>query len=207
TGAFRVVDTFQLGPATIKDTDFAELDLGSIGDLFGIKLAGIVGFDFFRRTVIDIDLDAPTIAIHDPASFTLGSGEWTPLKFSSGNPVVEATLEGDRKGWFRLDTGANGTVVFHSPFVLEHKLLDNRETTTSGSMGVGGVSATKTGTIEWFELSGHRFANPTVSFSQATVGAFANKHLAGNIGQEFMKPFTIVFDFGGSRVGLIPKKS
>lgn len=204
---FRPVPEFKLGPATLTDINFAEIDLKSISSFFTVKLAGIVGFDFFQRTVLAVDLDEPSVAVYDPASYRLSEAGWTPLRFSSGNPIVQASLEGNRTGWFRLDTGANGTVSFHAPYVERERLLEKRETTASGSMGVGGVSMARSGTIEYFELAGHRFDKPQVTFSQAKVGAFADPYLAGNIGQDFMKPFDVVFDFGGSRVALVPKKA
>lgn len=206
TESFRPVDQFQLGPMTIQNTYFTQLDLKEIGKILNIQLAGIVGYDLFRRAIVEVDLDKPAVRLFDPESYTLQGAEWTPTRFSGGNPTVEATLEGDRKGWFRLDTGANGTVSFHAPFVEKEKLLEGRRTTPSGSMGVGGISASQSGTIEWFELAGHRFEKPSATFSQAKVGAFSDPYLAGNIGHDFMRPFTLVFDFGGSRVGFVPKK-
>lgn len=202
---FRPVPTFKLGPATLTDINFAELDLKPIAGFFKVKLAGIVGFDFFQRTIVSIDLDKPSVAVHNPLAYTAEAGSWTPIRFSSGNPIVEASFEGNRTGWFRLDTGANGTVSFHAPYVEREGLLKDRTTTASGSMGVGGMTLSRSGTIEYFELAGHRFEKPEVTFSQAKVGAFADPYLAGNIGQDFMRPFDVVFDFGGSRVALLPK--
>jgi hypothetical protein len=181
------------------------LDLARIGKYLGVKMAGIVGYDYFRRTIVGIDLDAASVEVYNPVQFQLAKGSWTPMKFSSGNPAVEASLEGDRTAWFRLDTGANGTVSFHSPFVEKEQLLNGRQTVASGSMGVGGMSQSRTGVIDWFELAGHRFEKPSATFSQAKQGAFTDTYLAGNIGQEFMKPFKVLFDFGGSRVALVPK--
>lgn len=204
---FRIVNQFQLGPATLSDIAFAELDLSQIGKFLGVKMAGIVGYDYFRRSIVGVDLESASVDVYDPLKFQLSQGTWTPVKFSSGNPVIEAALEGNRTGWFRLDTGANGTVSFHSPFVEKEQLLKDRKTSASGNYGVGGVSEARTGTIQWFELAGHRFENPTATFSLAKTGAFTDTYLAGNIGQDFMKPFEILFDFGGSRVAMLPKAS
>jgi hypothetical protein len=205
---FRNVDKFQLGPATLSNTEFSEYDLADIGKLLNINLAGIVGFDFFRRSVVSIDFSKPAVSIYDPAAFKLAEGVWTPLKFDTGNPAVPATIKGpngSQTDWYRLDSGASGTVQFHAPFVKRQHLLDGRQTEAMTNFGAGGSTGGRSGTIDWFELAGHRFDSPVVSFSEATVGAFNDNYLAGNIGQEFMKPFTVFFDFGGSRVALVPK--
>lgn len=103
-----------------------------------------------------------------------------------------------------MDTGANGSVTFHAPAVERLHLLDNRQTTPANMAGVGGMTEARIGKIAWFELGGHRFEKVEATFSTAKSGAFADKYLAGNIGQDLMEPFTVVFDFGGSRVAFLP---
>jgi hypothetical protein len=202
---FRTVSELKLGPATLDGTQCAEMDLAPYSKVFQVEIAGIIGFDLFRRSIISVDLDKPAVSIFDPSTFKLPEGQWTPTKFSTGNIALQARMEGGRTGWFRLDTGANGTVQFHAPFVRKEHLLDNRNTTDVEEGGAGGSSHGKKGTIDWFELAGHRFEQPEAVFSLATVGAFNDSYLAGNIGQDFMKPFVVYFDFGGSRVALLPK--
>lgn len=204
TASFRTSDSFTLGKATLSHVRYIEYDLSEFGKLMGVKVSGVVGYDFMRRTIIGVDLAKPQITVDNPSKFTL-PGKWTPMWFDSGNPVVEATLEGDHKGFFRLDTGANGTVTLHTPFTKQFHLLDGRKTTSAMMGGVGGMMEGQMGRLKWFELGGHRFENPLVVFATGTTGAFSSRYLAGNIGQEFMMPFDMILDFGGSRVGFLPK--
>jgi len=204
TASFRLGKSFSLGTATIKNLRFTEFDLAQIGKILNVQLAGIVGYDFMRRTIVGVDLNKPEVRVFNPATYKLPSGAWTAMMFDSGNPVVKAKFEGDREAWFRMDTGANGTVTFHAPFVAKEKLLDGRETRPAMMGGVGGMTSAKMGTLKWFELGSHRFESPVVSFSEAKTGAFTSEYLAGNIGQDFLKPFDLVIDFGGSRVGFLP---
>lgn len=201
---FRTASTFTLGPATVQNVNFLEVDLHQLSDIFKVPLAGIVGFDFFRRFIIQVDLRKPLVEIDNVSDFHLQRGDWSIMEFSSGNPAVQATFEGNRKGWFRLDTGANGSVTFHSPAVDHLHLLSGRETQSAGMAGVGGTTEARIGTMAWFELGGHRFEGVPTVFSLAKVGAFADRYLTGNIGQDLMEPFTMVFDFGGSRVAFLP---
>jgi hypothetical protein len=201
---FRTAAKVTLGPATVLNVNFLELDLHQLSDIFKVQLAGIVGFDLFRRFIIQVDLKKPSVEIDNVSDFHLPSGDWSKLEFSSGNPVVQATFEGNRTGWFRLDTGANGSVTFHAPAVKQLNLLDGRKTQAAGLAGVGGTTEARIGTLAWFELGGHRFESVSSVFSLAKVGAFADRYLTGNIGQDLMDPFTVVFDFGGSRVAFLP---
>ena len=202
---FRTADEFVLGPATMQNVTFIEIDLGQLSEFFKVRVAGIVGYDFFRRFIIQLDLKKPSVKIEDPSSYRLPIGNWSKLLFSTGNPAVLASFEGDHQGWFRLDTGANGAVTFHTPIVESLHLLDHRQTSTANEAGVGGTVEARLGHVDWFELGGRRFQKVEATFSLAKSGAFADKYLAGNIGQDLMEPFKVVFDFGGSRVAFLAR--
>jgi len=202
---FRPVDEFVLGPATMRHVFFCDLDLRQLSGFFGVKIAGIVGADFFRRAIITVDLKGPSVEIAKRDGFALPSGGWLPVRFSTGNPTVEAAIDGAPKSWYRFDLGANGLLTLHAPFVTKWKLLDGKTTKPVLSGGAGGFVSARAGTVKWFELGGHRFENPTVDFSTATQGAFTEPYLAGNIGQDAMMPFRVVFDFSGYRIALIAR--
>ncbi|KAA0228709.1 hypothetical protein FCG40_07045 [Fimbriimonadia bacterium ATM] len=201
----RAGKTFDLGPLRISDPVYLELDLSMISRAVGIELAGIAGFDVFASSIVDLDLDAPAIAIHNPGKFQLSGGKWQRLWIDGKVPAVEAAYEGDRRGVFRLDTGAPNTVTFHSPTVEKYRLLEGRETKPAFIGGVGGASKAVSGPMEWFEIAGHRFEKPQVVFSQAKSGAFADEYTVGNIGGEFLHPFRVVFDYTLSRIAFVKK--
>ncbi|HSI73268.1 MAG TPA: aspartyl protease family protein [Fimbriimonas sp.] len=202
---FRSVKEFTLGPTTIKNLMFVQLDLADISKVIKLKLGGIVGYEVFRRSVVEMDVLKPLVSLYDPAAYRTPQ-KWTPIRFDGGNFAVEALFEGGRKGWFRFDTGAAGTVAFHGPFVEKLKLLEGREVQKTMEGGVGGMREARRGKIAYFELAGHRFENPIANFSISKDGAFHNHWLVGNIGQVFMEPFVLVFDYPNSRMALVPRK-
>jgi hypothetical protein len=197
---FRSAKDFTLGPATIQNLVFVELDLAQISKLVNVKLGGIVGYDLFRRTVVELDVKKPSVSIFNPTTFSAKTAKWQPILFDGGNIGVQASFEGGQRGWFRLDTGAGGTVSFHGPFVEKLKLLEGREVGRVMEGGVGGMQEAKRGKLKYFELAGHRFENPEATFSISKVGAFHNHWLVGNIGQGFIDPFILTFDYANSRV-------
>ena len=202
---FRSVKQFSLGPVSIDKLMFVELDLAQISKVINLKLGGIIGYDLFRRSVVELDVKKPSVSIFEPSTYSAGSTKWLPIQFEGGNIGVEAAFEGNRKGWFRLDTGAGGTVSFHGPFVEKYKLLEGRELTKVMEGGVGGMQEARRGKLEYFELAGHRFEKPTVTFSISKSGAFHNHWLIGNIGQGFIDPFVLTFDYANSRMAFTPR--
>jgi hypothetical protein len=202
---FRHAATLKLGPATVANPILVEIDLGAIGNVFGVKLAGIIGYDFLRRCVMELDLTTPKISVFDPKTYKLPSGPWQDLILNDNHPVVQAKFPTSNTGPFRIDTGASGTLVFSTPFVHSLGLMKGVPVTDTPLGGVGGITTAKSGKIAWFELAGHRFEKPLVMFSQSNTGPLASRYLVGNIGQDFLAPFTMVFNYPELKIAFIKK--
>ena len=199
----RAVEKFEIGPLTLRNVRFGDYDFSSFNRGSGPRIAGSIGAPLYRRAVVVTSWKGPTVEIYDRASFKLEKGAWQPLRFSSENPAVRGRVAGTPEAWYRLDTGASGFLTLHAPFVKKWKLLEGRETTASSSTGLGGMVSARTGTVKWLEMGSHRFDNPTVVFSTATTGTFTDPYLAGNIGIDVLKSFTVVLDFAGSRAAFV----
>lgn len=200
--SFRRGTTLQLGPLTLLDPVFADLDLGFIPRHRGRRVAGIIGYDVLARCVVEIESATPRITLRAVAREGTTSS-WNDLVLHQNHTCVPARFAGG-EGLFRLDTGAGGTVTFHAPAVDALGLLEGRSLTESSSGGVGGRAAAFSGALGWFELGGHRFEAPEVEFSRATVGAFVDPYLTGNVGQSFLSAFRIVLDYPHDRMALVP---
>jgi hypothetical protein len=196
----RAVDKFEIGPMTLRNVRFGDYDFSSFNTGSGPRIAGTIGTPIFRRAVVVMNWKGPTVEVYDRTKFKLEKGTWQRLRFSSDNPAVLARVAGTPASWYRLDSGGSGFLTLHTPFVEMWKLLEGRETTAASSTGLGGTVAARTGKIKWFELGSHRFDNPTVVFSIATIGSFTDPYLADNIGIDVLKSFTVILDFAGSRV-------
>ena len=202
SGYFELHD-FSLGPVTVKSLNFISVDLKQFSKFFGVDLAGIVGYDFFRRAVMEIDVASGRIAVFDPKTYSNESAEWAPLLLDGRHPTAVAEFEGDASGRFRIDTGATGTVTFNTPTVKRQNFLADRETSDNGLAGVGGAVSVKMGKLKYFDLGGNKFENLTVNFGVGDKGIFAEDFLAGNIGQDLLKPFRLVFDYDHERLAFV----
>ncbi len=204
--SFRQGSSLQLGPMRLDDPIYVELDLSFLAPIFGVEVAGICGYEIFARAVLDLDLEAVTLSVHDPSDFELDAGEWTRLFLDGGTPCIECRFEGERRGLFRLDLGDAGTVSFYAPAVESLRLLDGRDVSPSQVGGVGGAGKASSGNIEWFEVGGNRVEQLPVTFSQTDEGVFSGAHALGNLGSSMLKPFRLVFDYCNSRIALVPRE-
>ena len=194
--------TFQLGRVTIKDPIYIADDLSKMNAPPGEKRAGFCGYPLLARVIYEVIQGGKGISLYDPSTYRLSKGKWQNLSLINYKPTVTAHLEGNREGLFMLDTGVSHTVTINSKFSKENRLLERRKTVEEIGSGSGGDYKNLLGSLEWFELAGYKFKNPKVVFRIAGVG-YEAQDVEGIVGREFMKPFTIVFNYPERRVAFI----
>src|SRR5262249_2293011 len=78
-GSFYEPDSISLGPVTLDKPILVGSDLSFLKPFMGETIAGVIGFDFLSRCVVEIDLAEGHITLHDPSKYTLANGQWTDL--------------------------------------------------------------------------------------------------------------------------------
>jgi hypothetical protein len=178
----------------------------------GQNVDGIVGGQFIKEFVVELDYQARIMTLHDRGKFTYsGKGTTLPLEFNSDyHPVLKATVTplGGKpiEQTFTLDTGSGGALILHSPFVNQHQLLAEESKTIPaiGGVGAGGRTVGRVGRVASLQIGPYTFKNVTTTFSQDQAGAFANSSLAGNIGAQIARRFRVFLDYGRKRIILEP---
>lgn len=194
--------TFQLGRVTIKNPIYIADDLSKMNAPPGEKRAGFCGYPLMARVVAEVTGGGAGISLFDPSVYLLKKGIWQDLSIINYTPSFTAYLEGNRTGLFMLDTGHSSTVDINSNFSKEQGLLAGRKTVEETVSSSGGDLKNMRGSLEWFELAGYRFKNPGAYFRVAGTG-YEAEGVAGIVGREFMKPFTIVFNYPERRIAFI----
>ena len=200
--------TFDVGGAPLKDLNIAALPLASLENSTGRAMDGILGAEFFRRYVVEIDYVTKEISLYEPAAFQYGGrGESLPLTFHDNHPYVRAKIElpgrPSIEGEFVIDAGSNLPVILLPSFIEEHKLRDSLPPTLkSYGRGVGGEVALPVGRASALHLGGFRVERPVTAFPPA--GTFGRDGMAGNIGSAVLRRFKVIFDYSRRRMILEP---
>jgi len=176
----------------------------------GFEFDGVIGYDFIKEFVIEIDYLKKTMSLYDPPTFRYrGTGEIVPMlvdgrripfvnttiSFEKG-PPVEASLE--------VDTGADRTIIFSSPFVAKQRLVSRiAETTQGAGRGAGGEQKILVGKIKAARLGKFLFGNPPVGLVLGNDG----KEGDGVIGGEIFRRFKLILDYSRQRMILEPNRS
>ncbi len=200
----------ELGRLTLSDPVFVAIDLASLNARanFEEPMAGIIGYPVFAEAIIKIEYSQKRdrISLYDPKNYQLKTGQWQPLKIDGRDPIITAKLEGDISGEFLLDTGKGGNLSLYTEFLEEHNFLKNRPVVKKRNSRLCGDTPELAGQIDWFELSGERFANPVVRFKiPGTLGSEGDGGIIGTIGRGFLQRFTVVFNYPDEKIAFISK--
>ncbi|HXM34278.1 MAG TPA: aspartyl protease family protein [Pyrinomonadaceae bacterium] len=191
------------------------IPLDNLEPKLGHNADGIIGSDFIKKFVVEIDYPSRVLMLFDKDTFAYsGSGESIPMRLnSSGHAIIpaEVAVQGHAaiKGNFIVDIGSGGSLVLHSPIVeTEHLPLPTQKTIRSlGGAGAGGIVTGRVGRVDALTIGKFRVDNPVTLFSTDKAGAFASAELKGNIGQRILSKFTIFLDYAHSRIILAPNAS
>ncbi len=191
--------TLQLGPITLHEPLTVVMNLSFLDQHMGVKVAGIIGYGTLARCLVELDLAASEINIHDSAKFHLTGADWSPLMLYNRVPCVTGRFEG-HDAFFRLDTGAGGTMTFHAPTVERLDLLEGRKSESAMLGGVGGVKPARSAKVKWVEFGGKRHKKIRATFATQAAGAFADPYIDANIGGELIGKSVMIIDYPNSRI-------
>jgi predicted aspartyl protease len=205
TATLALVPIMSVGGVAIVNPTVAVFDISAISELAGKRIDGVLGADFCRRFVTELDYENESLTIYEPDEFDPPiDAEFVPITYLSGIPLVKASVD-DYEGDFVVDTGNAGSLVFHKPYADEHNLLDLFEKKVATSAyGIGGFFTNYAVRAESLVLGHYVIDDPIIEITTAEEGAMAMKNVAGNVGAGILSRFTLYLDYPGNRLGLIP---
>lgn len=179
----------------------------------GIPIHGIIGYDFFKDFVVEINYSSKNIKIHENETYTYKKCkkcESLPLSFYNKKPYINAQVSIDDKEVpvkLLIDSGGSDSLwIFEDPSLALHAsdpyFVDFLGHGLSGSV-YGKRTKIKTFTINSFSLN-----NVNVAFPDSASISFAKNHkdrngsLAGNI----LKRFNVIFNYKESSIQLTKSK-
>jgi hypothetical protein len=161
------------------------------------NVAGLIGYELFKRFPTRIDYAQSKITFYDPAAFEYkGTGVKVPIQFRDDVPQVDGSVDGI-DGVFDIDTGSRAALTLTAPFSSTNKLADKYSATapTIVGAGVSGPARAQLARAGSLKFGGITVDKPVTLLSTATQGAFADPRLAGNIGYGILRQFNLVFDY------------
>jgi predicted aspartyl protease len=170
----------------------------------GTEIDGVLGLEFLKHFVVEIDYEGKTIKLFSPDKYRYsGRGETIPIRIHDESPEVRmklVTTSGKTiESYFEIDTGMSGTAYVTTPTVNQYGLVaDMRTIQAPTSFEASGEFNRRIGRARSFQLGRFILENPILSLAQNVEGD------GGTIGEEILRRFKVIFDFSHHRMILEP---
>jgi predicted aspartyl protease len=197
-GSVRV-SKLQVGGFTLEKQQFAVTSFPS-----SYPFEGFLGAELFKRFIVTIDFKHSLITLAQPNAFRYqGTGVSLSIKFYEGLiPQVKGEVD-NLAGWFKIDTGYNGSLALFGKFIDENRLLAKYPPQTSAPGGLtltGEVGDSPTTQVRQFRLGNLTLQNVLTSFFLEKEGS--NSAFAGAVGTVLLRQYKVIIDYKRQRVVL-----
>jgi hypothetical protein len=195
---YRWASELAVGPLTLSTPRFLEIDLASFGKGVGVPLAGVLGYDLFARAAITLDAERGVGIAAEAEEI----GDWLPLRFEDGVPVVPVRFPGG-KGLVVLDTGSSAGLTVYAGAADDVVLRKGGRVALRGVTGAVGALS---GVLAWLELGPHRLEEVAAIAARPGAGATGDPtrgHVLGNLGMGVVGAFAITVDYPRRRMRLV----
>jgi PDZ domain len=176
----------------------------------GQPYQGTLGRDFFDRVVVEVNYHRQTVQLYDPSAFTYtGQGKSFPLTFSGPVPLIRAKFDvpGHRSETadFAVDTALDSGVIFYRGYTDSQRISAAHFKSEPASYPeVDGGAKIFLGRLKTFQIGPYGVEDIVGDFTQEKTKAGADKNIAGAIGANFLRRFTVIYDFPHQRMILEP---
>jgi len=206
--------TFTLPGVELRNQHVSAIDQTGLEQALGVKLGGILGYDFISRFVMEIDYQKQRITLHDARTWKYsGTGVIVLVIFDSGIPHAYGSIGVPTKpeipAYFVVDFGASETATLTSPFVKSNDLTRLAQTNATVNRPAGLESQffaqnNVRGNLQRLTLGGLTVNNVPVNMSVNTKGAYASTNFSGTVGGSVYSRYRCYLDYGNNRIILEP---
>lgn len=182
----------------------------SVSNFNGLVIDGIIGGTLLGATV-EIDYDESVFNIYGNSSYQPDSGAVQfPIEFSSGIPVIEASLmleSGERLPITLLyDTGVPEIPLLLFPFSNDRISVPERTIEYRGE-AMGGEMKIQCGRVKQLDVGPFSFSNVVGGYvSEDEFGTAVVLGQNGMLGHDIIQRFKVAFDYIGKRIFMSPNK-
>ena len=204
TGSYARADTFEVAGIIFTPFIFGAVPLGLPPALKRDGIDGVLGYDFLEHFVARIAYYPHELQLIEPSAFTYtGTGAVMAIDLSKHVPIVTATMVGNDKGTFTVDTGSDQGLVLYDEFASSHPrdLTHPLDIGATGSGGAGGQVDSRPVTVVQINLGEFIVNDVPAEVLLQSSGAFTPGQSDGLMGAGLFNAFRAVFlDYRGKRI-------
>ena len=188
-----------IGNLTVKSDRVAMPDLTRIVQQLHRPLAVVIGGEFFRDAIVDIDFARKRLEFRKPSALKVSkTDQVVPLHEEDGLRVASVQIEG-RPAEMTFDLGNGGSMNLRAKFWGTHSFMNNRPSTPTDAEGYAGVAKGRKVEVRTLRIGKTTLFNVTAMLlNEAGPSSVSD----GNIGLPIWSQFHLVIDFPRNRIFL-----
>jgi predicted aspartyl protease len=163
------------------------LDLSAVSRRCHQKIDGLLGADFFRGRVVEIDYANERIRLLVRNEMPVAYGEELPMVIRNDAMCVRVSVDGQRADWARVDTGCNSALQW---------VVSSANVRSLGKTSVAAMSGSARHRSADVQLGSHQLRDVTIGIHTERI--FAGE--AGLLGNGVLARFKVAFDVDGRRL-------
>jgi len=188
-------------------------DYFKFDEISGIKIHGILGADFFRRFIVQIDYTRQKIILHDPTSFKIPKKfETLPIELHRSKPYVgvPVTLQNDTtiQAKLLIDSGASLALLLYTATHPKLQLPANVIRSNIG-LGLGGYLEGFLGRVGEIVVADTPLGGVVTNFQDISSVGVDSSYLNnrnGILGNKTLNRFDIIINYVEEELYLRPNK-
>lgn len=185
----------------VLDDDYLNLD-----ERLGREVQGIIGYDIFKRFVVEIDYDNKVLKLFNPPDYR--PSRWQtmiPIEVKNGRSFIKTKLSNNQTTdtvTFMIDSGASHAILLDA----SQSKIESIEKTieTNLGTGLGGEIPGKIGRLDHVEIGKYSFRSVLASLPEENAYGKSIKRGSrqGTLGGEILSRFNPVFDYSKEKLYL-----
>jgi hypothetical protein len=164
------------------------LDLSTLDQPCCARVDGLLGADFLRDRIVQVDFKNQRLRFHDQDSFIPRGGQCLSVSLHGGAICVKAALNERPPQWMRVDTGCNSALVLAGPVVSHRRSTPRASLAVSTHFAPDAHTSVQLGPVRIDRV-------PAVSHPQPLFPGEA-----GLLGTPLLGRFTVTFDIPHRRI-------
>ena len=192
-----------------RDIIVLEEDYLDLEKMLGRRIDGIIGGDFLKGLVVDLNYKHGKLTIHNPDTFIPNRKFSThDIDLINYKPYLKSFTQIEDKADtlnYLLDTGASLALLIHSNKIEGFKMPDNVIIGNLGK-GLGGDLSGFIGMTKHLEMDQYQFNNIVSSFQEIDSLILAKREVLrdGIIGNVILSRFHVIIDYVHEKLYLKP---
>ena len=192
---------------TVDSLDFYINNYEILGNVYGIKIDGIIGYSFFNRYIVKIDFDSSTINVFHPGFIKYPPHGFLLHPRFKGLPIVPLTIKDTRtiNAHYYFDTGAGLCFLISKQFNEDSSVLRrNRKPVPIEVQGLGGRRQMHLTLIKELQIGPFKFRRVPTYLLEDENNILAYPSQGGLIGDDLLRRFNIILNYSQGEIHLLP---